>query len=178
MKNPGFIFPFFLLGLFLAGCSYDEGPIPSDEEALNAKEEAVFKGSKKHAVPFKSNFECWSIDFFPDGEVADKYHQVLEGSGNASHMGKAKMEIPDELLYTADFVDWTATADVILTAANGDKLFFSYASAFIYKAETHVIGHGPITGGTGRFDGASGWMTYEGLWTETGKVTFTGHIKY
>jgi hypothetical protein len=169
-----------LLGLFLAGCSYDEGPLPGDAEPLAQEESALKAAKKKHEVPFKSNFVLHSMNFYPDAEEADKYHQELEGTGNATHMGKTKVLIPDELMYTEDFVDWTATADVILTGANGDQLFFSYESSFTYDGGTHVIGEGPITGGTGKFEYASGWMVYDGLWVEgePGDVKFYGTIKY
>lgn len=179
MKNRASILSFFLLGLLMAGCSYDEGPLPSDEEPLNTKEESVLKGAKKHTVPFKSRFVMWSTDFYQnEGEAF--MHQELEGIGNATHMGKTNVAIPDELLYPGD--PWTATADVILTAANGDELWFSYASEFVFvDYPVDVVGDGPITGGTGRFEGASGWMTYTGHWPseiENGKVTFTGTIQY
>jgi hypothetical protein len=179
MKKNGLISAFVLLGLIMAGCSYDEGPIPSEENPLNSQGEAALKGAKKHPVPFKSKFVCRSIDFYQN-EGEDFWHQVLEGEGNATHMGKTTLNIPDELLYPdAAWYNWTATADVILTAANGDELHFSYASAFIYVLPVHVIGEGPITGGTGRFGNATGWMIYEGNWPDnTGEVTFTGEIQY
>jgi len=179
MKNQAIILSIFLSGLFLAGCSYDEGPLPGDAEPLHVQDEAVLKGTKKHEVPFKSTFEMWSVDFYQnEGETF--MHQELEGIGNATHMGKTKVWIPDELLYPDDtWLNWTATADVILTAANGDELWFSYASSFIYVLPVDVVGVGPVTGGTGRFEGATGTMTYTGHWPdETGKVTFTGTIQY
>lgn len=168
-----------MLGLILASCSYDEGPLPFDEQPLEVKDESVLKGAKKHPVPFKSTFDCWSVDFFQN-EGEEFWHQVVEGTGKVTHMGKTTLRIPDELLYPdAEWFNWTATADVILTAANGHELWFSYASAFIYVLPVDVVGEGPITGGTGRFEGASGWLTYKGLWPdETGKVTFTGEIQY
>ena len=179
MNNQTWIVSVFILGLLLAGCSYGEGPVPGDAEPLSMEQDAMLKGSKKHAVPFKSSFECWSADFYQN-EGENFWHQVVKGAGKATHMGKTTLLIPDELLYPdAAWYNWTATADVILTAANGDELHFSYASEFVYELPVHVIGHGPVTGGTGRFEGATGWLTYEGNWPDnSGKVTFTGTIQY
>jgi len=190
MKNRVFILSLFLLGLFLAGCSEGEGPLPADVAPLSVEDQSALKAAKKHTVPFKSSFEMWGVDFYLD-QGGEFFHQELAGEGNATHMGKTKVVILDELLYPDDPDDpdnyfnpgypWTATADVILTAANGDELRFNYASSFMMGYPIDVVGHGLITGGTGRFSDASGEMTYKGHWpsaTENGKVTFTGKIKY
>lgn len=176
MKNLKFIFPIFLLGLFLAGCSVDEGPLPSDVEPL-AEEESALKGAKKHAVPFKSKFEMWGEPILPT-PPDDFYHQRLWGNGKATHMGKATIEIPDEALSFNFGVDppvATATdVECILTGANGDELWFRYSSVSDPTMVPLVPGviivkdaDGVIWGGTGKFEGASGNITYEGYWPYT-----------
>ena len=69
MKTLKFIFPIFLLGLFLAGCEKEE-ILPASED-MPAKEESALKAAKKkHEVPFKSKFVLHSLNFYPD----DHYH--------------------------------------------------------------------------------------------------------
>ncbi len=197
MKNRVFILSLFLLGLFLAGCSEGEGPLPADVAPLSVEDQSALKAAKKHAVPFKCEFEMWGVpidDPNPDNPD-DLVHQMLWGAGKASHMGKTEILIPDEGLDFSFFP--TASADnveVILTAANGDELWFRYSSEFdlspMLEGETGVIivedADGEIWGGTGRFKGATGEITYEGVWPFTewggefgaGTCTFNGTIKY
>lgn len=195
MKNRVLIFSMFLLGLFLAGCSEGEGPTPADAEPLSMESQAAFKAAKKHAVPFKCEFQMWGVPIDdpdpPDGLV----HQMLWGNGKANHMGKTELLIPDEGLdFTLFPIVSADDVEVILTAANGDELWFRYSSVFDVSSmlveETGVIivqdAHGEIWGGTGRFEDATGNITYEGVWPYTnygdefgaGTCTFNGSIKY
>jgi hypothetical protein len=180
MRKQRYMSVFVVLGIILTACSFDEGITPADDLPPADQNEAFLKGAKNHEVPFKSKFLLTSLDFYMN-EGEDFFHQELKGSGNATHMGKTEVYIPDELLYPGeDGINWTATAEVILTAANGDKLFFNYASAFEFVSyPVDVIGYGTINGGTGRFENATGTMTYTGHWPgETGSVTFNGMIQY
>jgi len=189
MKKQGFILTFIFLGLFLAGCAYDEGPVPADIEPLDAKGETVLKGTKNHAVPFKSEITCGGEEITP-AEPDGLFHQMVYGSGNATHMGKTELLIPDEGIDMSNFPLCTTTdVEVILTAANGDELWFSYASEFdltpmledppgiVYVRDAMGI----IGGGTGRFENATGYLVYEGDWdisTGIGVCTFNGEIQY
>jgi hypothetical protein len=64
-----------------------------------------------------------------------------------------------------------------LTAANGDKVFGTYSGQAIPTDDPNVVNYedpGVITGGTGRFAGASGIMTTSGLANlATGEYTGT-----
>lgn len=189
MKNRAFVFSIFYLGLLMAGCSYDEGPVPSDAEPLNGKDEAVLKGAKKHAVPFKSTFTCGGEEITP-GEPDGLIHQMVYGSGKATHLGKTGLLIPDEGIDMSNFpLCSTTDVEVILTAANGDELWFSYASEFdltpMLEDPPGIVfvrdAMGTIEGGTGRFENATGYLVYEGDWdisTGTGICTFNGEILY
>ena len=71
------------------------------------------------------------------------------GTGHATHLG----------LFTADASlfphgDGKFSATVTFTAANGDQLFLIAEGAF--TSPTSVVGTATITGGTGRFEGATG----------------------
>lgn len=190
MKKQGFILAFFLLGLIVAGCSYDEGPVPGDIDPLDAKEEAVLKSAKNHVVPFKSKFTCGGEEITPE-ELDGLFHQTVFGLGNATHMGKAELLIPDEGIdMSSGFpLCFTENVEVILTAANGDELWLSYTSEFdltpmfedppgtVYVREAM----GTIDGGTGKFENATGNIVYEGDWnlsTGIGICSFNGEIQY
>ena len=189
MKKQGFIFTFFLLGLFLAGCSYDEGPVPGDIEPINAQEEAVLKGAENNAVPFKSKFTCGGEEITPE-EPDGLFHQTVFGLGNATHMGKTELLIPDEGIDMSDFpICYTENVEVILIAANGDELWLSYTSEFDLTPMTEdppgIVyvrdAMGTIDGGTGKFENATGNIVYEGDWdisTGIGICSFIGEIQY
>ena len=196
MKNLRFIFPIFLLGLFLAGCSYDEGPLPGDAEPLAEKESALKGAKKKHAVPFKNTFECWGEFISMDGPIV---HQAVYGSGKATHLGKSELLITDEAIDMSGSPWTTKDVKVVLTAANGDELNLFYSSSIDPSPLAEPSGaiivegaEGYIFGGKGRFENATGTITYEGVWPfhteiidgepvqifEIGTCTFNGTIQY
>jgi hypothetical protein len=95
------------------------------------------------AVPFKGRAEYTLTAVEPDGTLR------YSGTGNATHLG----------LFTADanlfpHGDGTFSATVVFTAANGDQLFFIAEGEF--TSPTSVLGTATITGGTGRFEDATG----------------------
>ena len=95
------------------------------------------------AVPFKGRAEYTLTAVEPDGTLR------YSGTGNATHLG----------LFTADASlfpdgDGKFSATATFTAANGDQLFLIAEGAF--TSPTSVVGTATITGGTGRFEGATG----------------------
>jgi hypothetical protein len=95
-------------------------------------------------VPFKGRAEYTLTYAAPDGSVL-----VYNGTGHATHLG----------LFTADASlfpdgDGKFSATATFTAANGDQLFLIAEGAF--TSPTSVVGTATITGGTGRFEGATG----------------------
>ena len=87
------------------------------------------------------------------------------GSGNATHLGGFSWALDVQInVSNPDFT--TATGTGVLTAANGDRLFTLFtasainteAADVIFITEVHTI-----TGGTGRFAGATGTFTREAL---------------
>ena len=75
------------------------------------------------------------------------------GSGNASHLGRFTLTYELEV----DLLIHDTSGSAVFTAANGDSLFTDIVGLgtslgdFASIVETHTI-----TGGTGRFEGASG----------------------
>jgi hypothetical protein len=141
---------------------------------------------KTHLVPFHTE-----IDYRSPLEQLDENGVInifSSGIGTATHMGLVKMEIY-EIVDTHGFDpnEWDADADVVLTAANGDELHFSYTSTidpadfFNGSGNLYIVGACIVTGGTGRFSEASGTLIYTGVhnvYTSTGTVDFDGTIMY
>jgi hypothetical protein len=80
-------------------------------------------------------------------------------AGNLSHLGQFT-GTATEVLFAPDYVSYTV--DSILAAANGDELFVTLDGMFV-DAQGNSVGTFQITGGTGRFAGASGSGTFVSL---------------
>lgn len=98
----------------------------------------------------------------------------IAGSGNATHVGKYTYEArecfnPTTLLYGGAFT---------LTAANGDRIVGTYSGKVFISAEVAYEQNVGITGGTGRFAGASGDFHVSGLITgpDTYSQTLSGTV--
>ncbi len=156
--------------VFAAACSSEgrSGPTsPSSALAGIATSEAQ-NGSE---LPFKGNLQA-------NEKIDGALHHVL-GSGNATHLGRfdysAEITVNDETLQGVGTAIWTA--------ANGDQIFASVVGDAVVDFPTVTITETQtITGGTGRFVGASGTIIdYRSLDLLTGITTgsFTGtHFRY
>ena len=123
---------------------------------------------------------------------------TLEGSGDATHMG-AYTEVANWLnpVNLADACGEISSGDVVLTAANGDELHAEPVAGVASICLTGppdengvapgVITDAPfsVTGGTGRFEGASGTYVRTGTFEYslptaegTFDVTYEGTIAY
>lgn len=149
-------------------------------------------------VPFKADLVGeYQAFYFPDEDefnCEDGFgcRVIVKAEGNATHMGKVtahfdfcacgETDIPNNEKY--------GPAEVCLTAANGDKLFFAVEGiiqygqldyhpedVFSYWKDEYVI-----IGGTGRFEGATGTITTddynrESYYMEKSFHHWTGTIK-
>lgn len=111
---------------------------------------------------------------------------VTTGSGHASHLGAITVIASDCVipppLGGAAFM--FANGKLTVTAANGDELSAEYGGTFTPTATPPIYlinGTYRIIGGTGRFSGASGLGTLQGienLVTFQGQVQLSGTISY
>ena len=120
----------------------------------------------KKPVPFKGNI---SVTL---GESS------TAGAGVGSHIGKFEYASVDDF---SDFPNVSGTAT--LTAANGDQIFTTFSGTLTSLGGTvvDVVFENTITGGTGRFEGATGSFTNTGIAntaTFSANTTFTGVISY
>ncbi len=129
----------------------------------------------KDQVPFRAAFDAVAestLDF-------PMLHSHLTGEGHATHLGLTIFETTDQAL---NILNNQGTATYYFTGANGDQIvvFFDFTALPVPTGFT-LSGTWKITGGTGRFAGASGSGTMDG-WAfitataEGGHFTMTGTI--
>jgi hypothetical protein len=132
---------------------------------------ALTAAADDQPVPFKGHFDEAVTSATPE---ADGTHVTTAGQGEATHLGRFTSN--DHAVIHAD---GTIQAAGVLTAANGDQLFWSYVLSFT-SANT-VAGTFTLTGGTGRFVDASGTGQFDGVIAPDGihaSVTFDGTIQF
>jgi hypothetical protein len=106
------------------------------------------------AVPFKGSLEGTQTSTplqFPLALVAGS------ATGNATHLGRFTVEFP----HTVNFVTRTGEGTFTFTAANGDTLTADFTGQAQPGPIVSIVEHATITGGTGRFAGATGGFTAE-----------------
>jgi hypothetical protein len=109
---------------------------------------AVTEAQGGSELPFRGTFQATETT----ATVNDPMNHLV-GTGNATHLGRFTLTSD----FTVDVATATAVGTAVWTAANGDQLFTTVTGEAVVTfpnaaiVETHVI-----TGGTGRFAGASG----------------------
>ena len=103
--------------------------------------------AKVSEVPIKSSFDVTLTEVIED----DHIHQVLEGQGIATHLGKIDFKMEEVVDFTT--MPWTAVAEAVQIAGYGDELHVSWESTVkpINYPILTIEGAGLIDGGTGRF---------------------------
>jgi hypothetical protein len=131
--------------------------------------------SKDQEVPFKGRLEG-AATITP--LTPPLLSVSIEGTGNATHLGRFTVEIP----HVVNTTNRTSTGTFEFTAANGETLtagFTGQASLTATPGVLSIAETATITGGTGRFAGAAGSFTVERLFNQaTGLTTgsFEGTI--
>ena len=111
-------------------------------------------------VPFKGRLEG-DVTVTP---LAPPFLKVgVEAAGKATHLGKFTLDIP----HVVNAANGTAVGSYEFTAANGDKVYAKFTGIAAPTATPGVLSieeTATITGGTGRFAGATGSFTSERLY--------------
>jgi hypothetical protein len=106
-------------------------------------------------VPFKGSWASFETDtVLPAGIL----HVDLEGSGNAAHLGR----FTEEGEFFVNLSTMNGCGTEVLTAANGDKVNAAGCGQATPTAPPGVLSieeNMVVTGGTGRFTGATGTFT-------------------
>ncbi len=111
----------------------------------------------QHEVPFHGVFEGdYTVTPIPGTPTATL---VVSASGVGSQVGTFELEIP----HVVNFATSNAAGSYLITAANGDMVIGSFTGhATPIGTDGHyamLVEEVTITGGTGRFAGASGGFT-------------------
>ena len=119
-------------------------------------------GAAAHEVPFSAAFttEFESAVVFPIAHIS------VTGDGYGLHMGRSTAVTTDQ---SVNLITGEGAATYTLTAANGDTVVLSLEFTIAFQP-TGVTFEGTyvVTGGTGRFAGATG------SGSASGSATFTG----
>src|SRR5207253_4030549 len=117
-------------------------------------------------TPFKGGFEG-DVTHTP---LIPPFDSVLvEAAGEATHLGRFTLDIP----HVVNRANRTAIGTYEFTAANGDTLtadFTGLATPTATPGVLYIVESATITGGTGRFAGATGSFTTE-RWLDTINLT-------
>lgn len=91
-----------------------------------------------------------------------------EATGHATHLGRFTVEFP----HTVNFATASGAGTYTFTAANGDTLTATFTGQAQLGTVTSIVEQATITGGTGRFAGATGGFTARRLFDpSTGTTT-------
>jgi hypothetical protein len=162
-----------LVALSLAGCTKVDLTEVTPAE-FTARGAANARQESKHTVSVKGTFKTLAapLSTAPGG-------RVVNGTGQISHFGKSTfVDYP-----VVNFATLSGTGMYTLTAANGDQLTGTTIIALEVLTPTtfQVIIHVTITGGTGRFAGATGDIYGRDvldLNNPAGALTIVGEITY
>lgn len=141
--------------------------------SLGAGPGDAFASGGTHTVPLKGALQG-TVTVTP---LAPPFASVvITASGSATALGRFTLQVP----HTVNFATATGAGTFTFTAANGDRLTASFTgradtSQPIFSMEEHAT----ITGGTGRFTGATGTFAVHRLFdpiAQTTTGTFDGTI--
>src|SRR6185295_9573390 len=95
----------------------------------------------------------------------------ISATGNATQLGQLAVSIP----HSVNLGTRTATGEYLFVAANGDTITATFTGASMPTAADPTVlaieEHATITGGTGRFAGATGSFTTERLYDSIAGTT-------
>jgi hypothetical protein len=180
MNRRSLFLPFAALAL--AGCAPDASRDPLAPSAPNFS--AGVGGTLGRTsdggvtVPFRGTVEAAEVgQFVPPNTILA--HDV--GEGNATHLGRFAWYSEFTITQNLATGVGTATGHAVLTAANGDQLYATFTgTGVVAGGVATVVETYTITGGTGRFAGATGSFTMnrsvQQATTHVSTGTFSGTI--
>lgn len=113
---------------------------------------AVASSLAAHGVPFKSRFEGTQTVTPLSPPLASV---EMHGTGNGTLLGRFTIELP----HTVNFATSSAQGTCTIVAANGDTLVADFTGQAQVGPTISIVEQATITGGTGRFAGATGSFT-------------------
>jgi hypothetical protein len=164
-----FALPVLAATLLCGGCSdktLPTGPssVSSRSSRLGLDGGAAFSAASAE-IPFKG-----SLSGTQSATPLQPPFAFVNGSatGNATHLGTFTAEFP----HTVNFATRTGEGVYTFTAANGDTLTADFTGqAQGASPLVDIVEQATVTGGTGRFAGASGTFTVQRRFNQTTGVT-------
>jgi len=160
---------------FAAGCS-DAGLVEPEQGSHDTVLEET-QAAKSHPVQMKGQASGSGVFAGAPGDCLvgemPGLPVSMSGEGIASHLGKITFVQTGHCL---SLVNFTYTGSVIVIAANGDEYWSDYAGQSF--ADGTFRHEGTIVGGTGRFEGATGYYVQEGIGTDPSTGSFTFEMTY
>lgn len=163
LRCSGLLTLLVLLVLGTTGCSVENPTVPADDISADKAADPM--------VPFRGEYTT-SLEFGPFGP--DSFILNITAEGTATHLGRNTWFAASEVTYAGQ-----QTAAGSFLSASGDELSWEGGGVVSTLEDgTRVFsGEWTVTGGTGRFDGATGGGSYEGSAMETaGQIAFTGEV--
>jgi acyl-coenzyme A thioesterase PaaI-like protein len=164
----------FVLGTmcFLASCQKETvmtTEIENKSNSANAK-------MKEEGVPFKGEYT--TVAEFLRGPAV----QRITGTGHATHLGKSVF-VANATVNLTTPPPFAIAGTAVFTAANGDQFYtrFTGTNTPTGNGTSRGVLYHTITGGTGRFENATGSFTGIALVnaaSPTNSVSFDGHINF
>jgi hypothetical protein len=111
--------------------------------------------------PFKASIHAFAAPVQTGCEIVN----AETGTAQVTHLGRSAMESNEVVDLCSNPEGAEIAGQFTMTAANGDQLFGSYETLGqldFANNEVRFSGQFTITGGTGRFEGASGGGAIEG----------------
>lgn len=168
-----FLLAVVMSGIFFSSCQKEINS-PNNDIALSVNS----SGRHNEGVPFKGEYETTSQLLQPPPIL----RQRITGIGEATHLGEStQVAFVTVNLTTPPPFHLSGTAT--FTAANGDEFYTEFTGTNTPNGDgtaTGIINH-TITGGTGRFENATGNFTGTVLVNpanSTNHVTYLGSISY
>jgi hypothetical protein len=130
-------------------------PLPSGHGGTATAKEVPFKGRLQGIVTL-------DLTGFP------MVHVLIAASGEATHLGRFTLEMP----HLVDFQTATGIGTFDFVSANGDRLTATFTGHANTSTQIFTIREvAEITGGTGRFAGATGSFTADRFYDTTAGTT-------
>jgi hypothetical protein len=155
------LFLFAGIGLLIS-CSKSDDMLPIDDP-LGSTLKSANNESVMVSVPFKADFSVWDQSDYTDLSCGGYpvFFLTMVGDGNINHLGKMTTRMTFCLDFSTLYYYYT---EGIFVAANGDELYATIEYGYIVPNEGdnssyyQTIFNDPMifTGGTGRFENASG----------------------
>jgi len=134
------------------------------------------------AIPLSGTFETVSVMQGPPQGTPPVQRQRVTGTGQVSHLGRSTFEVAASITI-APPPPFANVGTSTMVAENGDQLYSTYTGTVTPQPDGSrlVVVRHTITGGTGRFQNASGFYDGRSLAitsAPTNVLTIEGELSY